>query len=117
MKFLKGIINMFSSGDEQTGERDLGRNESCWCGSGKKYKKCHLIEDEKKAGRRRLPVTARPEAHNKLSSAYRISKTRKLPQRVLDKAEYGIPAPFRPGATQGVPGGCAFLLANMRAAE
>lgn len=23
-----------------------GRNESCWCGSGKKYKKCHLRTDE-----------------------------------------------------------------------
>lgn len=23
----------------------LGRNESCWCGSGKKYKKCHLDSD------------------------------------------------------------------------
>ncbi|MHB8844396.1 MAG: SEC-C metal-binding domain-containing protein [Nitrospirota bacterium] len=26
-----------------------GRNEACWCGSGRKYKKCHLPEDEKKA--------------------------------------------------------------------
>jgi hypothetical protein len=23
-----------------------GRNELCWCGSGKKYKKCHLLSDE-----------------------------------------------------------------------
>jgi preprotein translocase subunit SecA len=23
------------------GERKLGRNEPCWCGSGKKYKHCH----------------------------------------------------------------------------
>jgi hypothetical protein len=23
-----------------------GRNDPCWCGSGKKYKKCHLAEDE-----------------------------------------------------------------------
>jgi tetratricopeptide (TPR) repeat protein len=31
--------------------RDLpGRNEPCWCGSGKKYKRCHWAEDE--AGRR-----------------------------------------------------------------
>jgi len=22
-------------------ERKLGRNDPCWCGSGKKYKKCH----------------------------------------------------------------------------
>jgi uncharacterized protein YchJ len=49
MKFLKGIMNMFSSADEQAAEINLGRNELCWCGSGKKYKKCHLLEDEKKA--------------------------------------------------------------------
>jgi hypothetical protein len=24
----------------------LGRNDPCWCGSGKKYKKCHLAADE-----------------------------------------------------------------------
>jgi hypothetical protein len=24
------------------GKRKLGRNAPCWCGSGKKYKKCHL---------------------------------------------------------------------------
>jgi hypothetical protein len=24
----------------------LGRNDPCWCGSGKKYKKCHLASDE-----------------------------------------------------------------------
>ncbi|BBZ06357.1 hypothetical protein MDOR_05260 [Mycolicibacterium doricum] len=26
--------------------RDLGRNEPCWCGSGRKYKKCHLRREE-----------------------------------------------------------------------
>jgi preprotein translocase subunit SecA len=26
-----------------------GRNDACWCGSGKKYKKCHLEEDERAA--------------------------------------------------------------------
>jgi hypothetical protein len=25
---------------------DRGRNDPCWCGSGKKYKKCHLAADE-----------------------------------------------------------------------
>ncbi|WP_343709633.1 SEC-C metal-binding domain-containing protein [Mycobacterium sp.] len=32
--------------------RDLGRNEACWCGSGRKYKKCHL-------GREELPLSER----------------------------------------------------------
>lgn len=27
---------------------ELGRNEPCHCGSGKKYKKCHLLKDEEK---------------------------------------------------------------------
>jgi hypothetical protein len=26
---------------------DLGRNDPCWCGSGKKYKKCHYKSDQK----------------------------------------------------------------------
>jgi methionyl aminopeptidase len=26
-------------------EAKLGRNALCWCGSGKKYKKCHLTTD------------------------------------------------------------------------
>jgi hypothetical protein len=28
--------------------RNTGRNDDCPCGSGKKYKKCHLREDEAK---------------------------------------------------------------------
>ena len=31
---------------------DIGRNEPCWCGSGRKYKKCHL-------GREQLPLADR----------------------------------------------------------
>ncbi|WP_375481560.1 SEC-C metal-binding domain-containing protein [uncultured Mycobacterium sp.] len=31
---------------------DIGRNELCWCGSGRKYKKCHL-------GREQLPLAER----------------------------------------------------------
>ncbi len=27
--------------------RDIGRNEPCWCGSGKKYKRCHWAEDQR----------------------------------------------------------------------
>ena len=25
--------------------KDLGRNDPCWCGSGKKYKKCHGVDE------------------------------------------------------------------------
>mgnify|MGYP002277056701 FL=1 len=38
-------------GDEKTyrksAREELGRNDPCWCGSGRKYKKCHLREDQK----------------------------------------------------------------------
>jgi len=27
---------------------ELGRNDRCWCGSGRKYKACHLTADERK---------------------------------------------------------------------
>ena len=31
------------------GKKKLGRNDPCWCGSGKKYKQCHLREDQARA--------------------------------------------------------------------
>jgi uncharacterized protein YecA (UPF0149 family) len=36
---------LFSS-RPQGPQGELGRNEPCWCGSGKKYKRCHLKSDE-----------------------------------------------------------------------
>jgi hypothetical protein len=30
-----------------SGDRKLGRNEPCWCGSGRKYKQCHLGSTER----------------------------------------------------------------------
>jgi hypothetical protein len=38
--------------------RDLGRNDPCWCGSGKKYKKCHL----NRKSETRLPFRATSNA-------------------------------------------------------
>ena len=31
----------------------IGRNDLCWCGSGKKYKQCHLAADDAKVGEQR----------------------------------------------------------------
>jgi len=39
------IRNMFSRA-ERPKEVALGRNDQCWCGSGKKYKKCHWTKDQ-----------------------------------------------------------------------
>jgi hypothetical protein len=33
----------------------VGRNEACWCGSGRKYKKCHLAADEEQNATRHHP--------------------------------------------------------------
>lgn len=48
MGFIKGLFDFLAPKGEQSGSRNLGRNDRCWCGSGKKYKHCHLQEDEKK---------------------------------------------------------------------
>ncbi len=46
MGFFKDMIESMLAPKEAPGPpRDLGRNEPCWCGSGKKYKRCHLDED------------------------------------------------------------------------
>lgn len=47
MGFMDGIIKMFRTGTEENKPAGLGRNDDCWCGSGRKYKKCHLEDDEK----------------------------------------------------------------------
>lgn len=45
MSLASWLRNLFSS-RPQGPQGELGRNELCWCGSGKKYKKCHLKSDE-----------------------------------------------------------------------
>jgi hypothetical protein len=39
-------------------EPNLGRNDPCHCGSGKKYKQCHLAEDEAKERAERAKAAA-----------------------------------------------------------
>lgn len=34
----------------------LGRNQRCWCGSGKKYKACHLASDDRRRAAQRSAV-------------------------------------------------------------
>jgi hypothetical protein len=47
MGLLKSVLNYFAP-EEEKPVQSPGRNEQCWCGSGRKYKHCHLHEDEKK---------------------------------------------------------------------
>ncbi len=38
----------------------IGRNEQCWCGSGRKYKACHLAADDRKRAGGRASGIAKP---------------------------------------------------------
>lgn len=46
-----GFLRKLFGGDDIEVPRDLGRNDPCWCGSGKKYKHCHLAKDQAKQKR------------------------------------------------------------------
>ncbi len=52
MGILEKIASFFDTKTEDPVPR-LGRNDICWCGSGKKYKRCHLEADDKKRARQR----------------------------------------------------------------
>lgn len=41
-------------------EKTLSRNDPCWCGSGKKYKKCHLGQEKEETPVNRSPFRPRP---------------------------------------------------------
>ena len=58
----------------------LGRNDLCYCGSGRKYKKCHLAEDE----RRHLSEI---ESERPLNTEELLELCRELPQQAFKGAE------------------------------
>jgi len=47
MGIFDKIDRLLNSKTEERPRQRPGRNELCWCGSGKKYKQCHLPADEK----------------------------------------------------------------------
>jgi len=49
-----------TNGNETAPGIKPGRNEPCWCGSGKKYKKCHLPEETKKAAEKACSLNCGP---------------------------------------------------------
>jgi tetratricopeptide (TPR) repeat protein len=68
------------SGDEETTREAAsarlgatGRNEVCPCGSGKKYKKCHLQEDERNAA----PPAGPPTAQELIENGWRLFEQRR----------------------------------------
>lgn len=51
MGLLNRISDFLNHKEEEMPEKKIGRNDLCWCGSGKKYKQCHLRADENKSRR------------------------------------------------------------------
>lgn len=50
MGFFDRIAGVFGAKRAKTAKAaDLQRNDPCWCGSGKKYKKCHYEGDRKRS--------------------------------------------------------------------
>ncbi|HSN85380.1 MAG TPA: SEC-C domain-containing protein [Thermoanaerobaculia bacterium] len=82
MSLTSWIRNLFSR-PERPKEVALGRNDLCWCGSGKKYKKCHLEKDAK--DRYEEAHAARVAAQ--LKGGGRRARPQAAPKRPAEKTE------------------------------
>jgi uncharacterized protein YecA (UPF0149 family) len=60
MTILDGLKRLLLGPDEQP-IPVLGRNQQCWCGSGKKYKACHLATDDRKRMAQRSATATSPQ--------------------------------------------------------
>ena len=49
---IDALKKLFGSGNQRP-EEDLSRNDPCWCGSGEKYKRCHMEQDLEKNRRKK----------------------------------------------------------------
>lgn len=64
----------------------LSRNDVCWCGSGKKYKKCHMEQDMKLYSYEEQGYTLPPSGVVKTQEQIEgIRKSGKLTKEILDK--------------------------------
>jgi uncharacterized protein YecA (UPF0149 family) len=78
--------NLFSSSPRPRGpQAPLGRNDVCWCGSGKKYKKCHLKKDE--VQRVEAAFSAQTTAQNLMASGVMPGGGKKKPARQPEAAQ------------------------------
>jgi len=53
-------LKRLALGDDSAPTPDLGRNDECWCGSGQKYKRCHLATDARKRSSERAAARRGP---------------------------------------------------------
>ncbi|HKV10438.1 MAG TPA: SEC-C metal-binding domain-containing protein [Thermoanaerobaculia bacterium] len=84
MSLFSWLGNLFSSKPAKP-RAELGRNDLCWCGSGKKYKKCHLDKDAK--DRYEEAHAARVAAQLKGGAGSGRRRPTAAPERPAEKAE------------------------------
>jgi hypothetical protein len=65
----------------------LGRNDPCHCGSGKKYKKCHLAEDERAERKERIDERFSEMDEDELKTLVQFSESRVEIERALKQLE------------------------------
>ncbi|HEY63128.1 MAG TPA: preprotein translocase subunit SecA [Caldilineae bacterium] len=58
-------------------KRTLGRNDPCWCGSGKKYKHCHMRQDMARGGAAPLVQEGAPQAVTAMSKSSQRRKRKR----------------------------------------
>jgi preprotein translocase subunit SecA len=59
----------------------LGRNDPCWCGSGKKYKNCHMKQDISGGGNGQATKATQPATKTTSAESGRRTKRRKSKKR------------------------------------
>ena len=65
---------------------DIARNEPCWCGSGRKYKHCHMNSDKRRSkGSRGVPIKTDEQVEG-------IRKAGRLTAQILDSVSEKIRA-------------------------
>lgn len=64
--------------------RKLARNAPCWCGSGKKYKNCHMRSDMRAAKRGRSRLTSKPDLIKTPEQIEGIRRSGGLTRDILD---------------------------------
>jgi hypothetical protein len=72
--------------ETQPPKKTLGRNDPCHCGSGKKYKQCHLDKDETAAREARAAAAA--EAEKNAPKAPEPDKDDKAGHKSHDKPSF-----------------------------
>ncbi len=60
MGLFDRVGDLFRSKEDVRPAVPPGRNEPCWCGSGRKYKKCHEPEDRQEKAAKACSVNCGP---------------------------------------------------------